>query len=302
MEQKKCQQLNQRLAMLGELTPEKTSGLAFSLATVLPYVLVVIFAIVCMMAGLLTEGVETQDWYLYASYLMPQVSFAAVAVAYFCLTKASVKTLVGKPKATDFVLAIALQFGLLSLGQVNGWFIEWLNGFGLSVTEPTIPSMDGFGVFGVLFVVAVLPAVFEEVLFRGIILKGLKGSVWVSALICGAMFSLFHQNPAQTLYQFFCGVAFALIAIRAGSILPTVVAHFLNNAFIILSVKFAWNVYTLPVLIDSAVCLVLALAYLVVSLTKTETGKKSDKKQFFLYASVGLAVCAIGWISGLFGV
>ncbi len=301
MEQKKGQQLNRRLGMLGELTPEKTSGLAFSLATVLPYALVVIFVIVCMLAGLLTEGVETQDWYLYASYLMPQISFAVVAVSYFCLTKASVKTMVGTPKAVDFILAIALQFGLLSLGQVNGWFIEWLNGLGLSVAEPTIPSMDGFGLFGVLFVVAVLPAVFEEVLFRGIILKGLKGSVWASALICGAMFSLFHQNPAQTLYQFFCGVVFALIAIRAGSILPTAVAHFLNNALIILSVRFAWNVYTLPVMIDSAVCLVLSLSWLVVSLTKTGTDKKMDKKQFFLYASVGLAVCVIGWISGLFG-
>ena len=155
--------------MLGEVTEEKTSGLAFSLAVVLPYVLAVVFVIVCSMGGWLTEESEAEDWYLYCNYLLPQLSFALIAVAYFALTKSSVKTVVGKPKLLDFVLAIGLQFGLLSLGRVNGWFIDWLNGFGLQVSEPTIPSLDGFGFVGVLFVIAVLPAIFEEVLFRGLL-------------------------------------------------------------------------------------------------------------------------------------
>lgn len=317
MENKNRRQQNTLTGLLGELTEERTSGLAFSLATIVPYVLVPVFAIVCAVAGLMRDGVEQEDWYLYFSYLLPQLAFALVAVAYFKLTKNPIKTMLGKPKLMDFLLAIGLQFGLLSLGLLNGWFIEWLNGLGFTVTEPTIPSVDGFGLVGVLFVIAVLPAVFEEVLFRGILLKGLKGfPVWAAALLCGGMFSLFHQNPAQTLYQFFCGVAFALIAIRSGSILPTALAHFLNNALIILSAKFSWNVYVLPILIDSAVCLVLSLAYLIVGFmkeknegaptqtesdAKIESAKKTERKQFFLYAAAGLAICVIGWISGLFG-
>ncbi len=294
--------------LLGEMTETKTSGLAFSFAALLPYLLLVIFAVVGGIFGLFYEGCEKDDWYLYVSYLLSQVSFALTAVAFFALSKTSVKTVIGKPKAIDFVLAIVLQFGMLSLAGVNSWFLEFLKGLGLSVPIPKIPSLDGFGFVGVLFVVALLPAVFEETLFRGILLKGLKGfPVWASALLCGALFSLFHQNPAQTIYQFLCGTAFALIVLRSGSILPTVVAHFLNNALIICAEKFAWQFDMLPILILSAVCLVLVLAYLIVGFVKTDKNREkvaantSGKKEFFLCAAVGILLCVIGWVAKLLG-
>ena len=294
--------------LLGEMTEAKTSGLAFSFAALLPYVLSVIFAIVGAIFGLFYEGCEKDDWYLYVSYLLSQVSFALTAVAFFTLSKTSVKTVIGKPKAMDFVLAIVLQFGMLSLANVNSWFLEFLKTLGLSAPVPKIPSLDGFGFVGVLFVVALLPAIFEETLFRGNLLKGLKGfPVWAAAMICGALFSIFHQNPAQTIYQFLCGTAFALIVLRSGSILPTVVAHFLNNALIICAEKYAWRLDTLPIMIDSAVCLVWALAYLIVGLvgmnknSEQKTVEKSDKKHFFLTASVGILLCVINWVAKLLG-
>ena len=308
--------------LLGEPTEAKTSGLAFSAATVLPYLLSFAFSVICAALGLLGDGVEKKEWFLYASFLLPQISFATVAFGYFHLTKTSVKSVVGKPKPMDFVLAVMLQFGLFSLGGLNSWFVGFLESLGLKIPELTHPSLNGFGLYGVLLTVAVLPAIFEETIFRGVLLKGLKSFPWwAAALISGTMFSLFHQNPAQTIYQFFCGAAFALIAIRSGSILPTVVAHFLNNAFIILAEKFAWQTDMLPIMIDSAVCLLLALAYLLVGFMKDEKNddseeaatesvkqksnlslaEKAEKKHFFLCAAVGFLVCVIGWIAGLFG-
>ena len=71
--------------LLGEMTEAKTSGLAFSFAALLPYVLSVIFAIVGAIFGLFYEGCEKDDWYLYVSYLLSQVSFALTAVAFFAL-------------------------------------------------------------------------------------------------------------------------------------------------------------------------------------------------------------------------
>jgi membrane protease YdiL (CAAX protease family) len=100
--------------------------------------------------------------------------------------------------------------------------------------------MDGFGFVGVLFVIAVFPAVMEETVFRGLILKGLRQSKEIYAvLLCGALFALYHQKPEQTVYQFCCGAAFALVALRSGSVLPTVVAHFINNAWILIMTKFS---------------------------------------------------------------
>lgn len=313
-------------SLFGTLTEAQASGLSFSGAAFLPYALSFVFVVFGALCGLFYEGYEKDDWYLYVSYLLSQVAFALVAVWYFTSSKKPVKTLIGKPKTFDFLLALALQFGLMFfLGGINEWFIIVLKNMGLTVAEPQIPSLDGFGFVGVLFVVAVLPAVFEEVFFRGVLLNGLKGgSVWITALLCGGLFSIFHQNPAQTLYQFLCGVAFALVAIRSGSILPTVVAHFVNNAFIICVEKFAWQVEMLPILIASAVSFFLSLGYLVYSTVKSERAKKADacavdkqgeapakkakdepqhgkeRLQFLLFALAGILVCVIGWISRLF--
>ena len=41
------------------------------------------------------------------------------------------------------------------------------------------------------------------------------------------------MNPAQTPYQFAVGFAFSLLAIKSGSILPSAVAHFLNNLAVV---------------------------------------------------------------------
>ena len=297
--------------IIGERTQEKASGFAFSAATALPYVLSLLFVLVGSVFGLFYEGHERADWYLYVNYLLSQCSFAAVAAIYFLTAKSSVKTVVGKPKLYYFAVALILQYGLFSLGGVNEWFLGVLEGWGLTVPTPQVPSLEGWGVLGVIIVVAVLPAVFEETLFRGVVLKGLQSfPTWAAALVCGALFSLFHQSPAQTLYQFLCGVAFALVAIRSGSILPTVLAHFCNNTVIILAEKFGWDMGVLPVTITSAICLVAAVAFLVFDTVKaerkraTEVAKaapdkaktKVSRKQFFLCALFGIVVCALGWI------
>lgn len=296
-------------SLFGTLTEAQASGLSFSGAAFLPYVFSFVFVVFGALCGLFYEGYEKDDWYLYVSFLLSQVAFLTVAAWYFKTTKKPLTTLIGKPKVFDFVLAIALQFGLMFfLGGINEWFIIILKNQGLSVSEPKIPSLDGFGFIGVLFVVAVLPAVFEEVFFRGVLLNGLKGgSVWITALLCGGLFSIFHQNPAQTLYQFVCGVAFALIAIRSGSILPTVAAHFVNNAFIICAEKFGWQAQMLPIMIASAISFFLSLGYLVYSTVKSERARAVDKTpdgkqgkwQFLLFATAGILVCVIGWISRL---
>lgn len=304
MKQANEKQPNMLGEFLREYPEEKSSGLAFSCLALLPYVLSFIFSIVGLICGWFYEGCETDDWYLYTGYLLSQIAFALVAVGFFVGTKTSIKTMLGNPKPLDFALAIALQFGLLSLASVNSLFISFLENLGLNAPIPQIPSLDGFGFVAVLLVVAVLPAIFEEIVFRGILLRGLKGlPVWVAALICGGMFSLFHRNPTQTIYQFLCGVSFALIVLRCGSILPTVIAHFLNNAFIICAEKFAWQTDVLPVMILSAVCLVATLAYLIVGLTKKNKQPldKGGRRFFFLCSSVGLVLCAMEWVSKLFG-
>lgn len=292
-------------SLFGELTPEKSAGLAYSAGAILLVLLSLVFLAVVNAGGLTAaEGFEESDWYLYCGFLLPQLAFAAVAAIFFLKTKTPLKKLAGGCSPKYFLLAVVLQFGLLSLSELNNLFLHFLEGFGYEPTEILLPSSDGFGFVGVLYVVAVLPAVLEEMIFRGILFGGLKSCGRAGAvLVCGALFALYHQSPAQTVYQFLCGAAFALMMLRAGSILPTVLSHFLNNALIIVLDKAGVTSFSvgamIPLMIGSALCLLGSLAYLIFFDKSGEAEKTPARKDFFLFAAVGIAVYAVSWISAL---
>ena len=234
-----------------------------------------------------------------------------MALVAFFKMKVSVREVAGKPSIKYFAIALAMQFGLLSLSELNGWFVGMLKGLGYTPNPVVIPSTQGFGVVGVLFVVALLPAVFEEFFFRGVLLRGLRAFGEVGAvLLCGALFSLYHQNPAQTLYQFFCGAAFALVALRSGSILPTVLSHFFNNALIILLEKFSLTTFSTPVLIVvmsvSVCCLIFSLLYfLVLDKNKLQQPfialeeRQVERKNIIRLSLFGVLVNAVFWLMTL---
>lgn len=291
------------------LTEAKASGLAYLFATVLPSVLAFLLMIILAAMGMLQNGYDKTDWYVYLMYLLPPVAFAVIVVLHARMTKQTLPKLIKKQACPwkYYLIALLLQFGLFSLSQLNGWFITWLQNFGYVPTGVPIPSVDGWGLLGVLITIALLPAIFEEAIFRGILLNGLKSFGAVGAvLLCGGLFSLYHQNPEQTIYQFCCGAAYALVAMKAGSIFPTALAHFTNNALIILMYKWGTpaisEVGSVVLMIASALCLIGTLVYLIV-FDKKESAPiqdvKKDRKEFFLGAVFGIIGCLAGWIAGL---
>ena len=290
--------------LLGEPTQAKASGLTYSLTTVGVVVISFIFMCILGMAGIVVEEGKEPDWYLYCSYLMMPVVFLAVTIWVINWSKTSWRESVkGQAcKAKYFLIAIVLQIGLFSLSELNGLFLQFLARFGYENKPIQLPSMDGGGFVGVLLTVALLPAVFEEIIFRGLLIKGMGSFKTVGAvLVCGGLFALYHQNPAQTLYQFCCGAAFALVVIRSGSILPTIVSHFINNALVLTLTQFGIVSFPLPVFIVivciSAVCLIGALVWLIFFEKKTlEKKEKAEQKEFVAYAAVGIALCTLTWL------
>lgn len=203
------------------------------------------------------------------------------------------------------LLVAACFFGLSSL---NGVFIEVLVKYaGYKYTETSLPAFSVLNYLLTVLAVCVLPAFAEEFFFRGILTRSLSGAGRLTAsLICGAYFSLFHMNPAQTPYQFVTGFCFCLLALDSGSVFPTVLAHFLNN-FIIVTISYAFpsfGGFTGVALIASVVFgLICLAAFLFLTLKdKVREGKSEygyDYKTFFLYSAIGLAACVIMWVSGL---
>lgn len=100
------------------------------------------------------------------------------------------------------------------------------------------PSVDlPMQLVPLLCTVTLLPAFSEELVFRGAVAGGLvdgyKSKVG-AVLTSGALFSLFHANPAQTLHQFVVGCFLALLLLRGGSLWACVIVHFVNNLAVVL--------------------------------------------------------------------
>jgi len=96
--------------------------------------------------------------------------------------------------------------------------------------------VDQGSLFAALLTIAVLPAICEEVLFRGVLLRGLASRFHAPLAIgiAAVVFSLYHLNPVQLIPTFTLGLVLGLIALRAGSSLPTMIAHALNNTIALL--------------------------------------------------------------------
>ena len=79
--------------------------------------------------------------------------------------------------------------------------------------------------------VAILPAICEEFLHRGVILNGLKEiGIKKAILISSLMFGLLHFNINQFFYATILGMLMALVSVVSKSIYPAMIIHFINNA------------------------------------------------------------------------
>lgn len=78
--------------------------------------------------------------------------------------------------------------------------------------------------------IAILPAIFEELLFRKVMLNGAKkhGTVF-AILFTSVMFGMIHMNIPQAINAMLMGIVFAYITIKSGTILPGVILHGINN-------------------------------------------------------------------------
>lgn len=94
-----------------------------------------------------------------------------------------------------------------------------------------------------ILVMALLPAIVEETVYRGVYYQEYKkADPWKAVLLSGFLFGLMHGNFNQFSYAFVLGIIFALVIEATGSILSTMVLHFCINA------SSALMVYLYPVL------------------------------------------------------
>jgi sodium transport system permease protein len=103
--------------------------------------------------------------------------------------------------------------------------------------------------WSLLLLMALLPAVCEELAFRGFIFGGLlrQGGALRAIVVSALFFGFTHPVLQQSMAAALMGLLLGLIAWRTGGVLCTIIVHAINNS---LSLSLAWcaaNQKTLPV-------------------------------------------------------
>lgn len=89
--------------------------------------------------------------------------------------------------------------------------------------------------FVLIGVIAVAPAIFEELLFRGLLPRFFeKKSVWSAIIITGLLFAIFHLDFYKLLPVAFLGCWLGFLLYSSKSIYIPMLAHFLNNLLAVL--------------------------------------------------------------------
>ena len=160
------------------------------------------------------------------------------------------------PKASEAVLAIAAVFSLqqvmegylyfqdkIPLPESLRPFIEAIRKaieetYRLLVEAHSTPEL-----LFVIIVVALTPAICEELLFRGLIQKNLVLGTNRKAgfILTGVVFGLYHLNPFLVVPLVGLGVLFGYLMHRSGTILVPMIAHFINNLVSVLGVYYEGN-------------------------------------------------------------
>ena len=132
---------------------------------------------------------------------------------------------------------------------------------------------------------AAIPAVCEEMFFRGAIFAALRPMGRRAAVLGSALlFALMHANPAQLAYALVAGVMLGLLHELTGSLLYPVLFHFANN---LVSLLFHFVGHTALLIgalaVAAAVCTLLLLPTLrKATLPARETAPWGFLREFFL--------------------
>ena len=206
---------------------KRDMGLSFALA--------VGVMIVASLALGLIFGVEASGFTYWLMQALYTVIIGSAAFIYAAVTKTKVFVATKMNRAPKYAHVLwgclATAFLVFCMTPLNRWLMDAIEAIGLKRPDVNLEK----NVVGLLIVACLLPCFTEEIVFRGTVAQSLEGNKnkLASLAISGALFALFHANPAQTVHQFVLGALLTLLVYRSGSLWTSVIVHFFNNAFVV---------------------------------------------------------------------
>lgn len=221
---------------------QKDAANSFLLAVISPYI-ILFFALfvgymVYVAMGKSTDTISSALWFEILASILTPLTLLAVFLIYnkakrISFSASNVKFKLNFPTILILILvAFLCVFGLQYL--IYGIDLG-LDAIGYKLSSTSLPLTNGGWYVLNLFVLAFLPAVCEELIFRGIIFNGLRKNMKdiYAILLSATLFALMHASLEQFVYPFILGLVFGWLVLRTKTIVSSMIVHFLNNAIVI---------------------------------------------------------------------
>lgn len=187
-----------------------------------------------LLVAMIYAGGALQLKYGYYGVVGSQLMVLLIPVLYSAYTKKSMReTFKLKSAQIRHILGgVILISGTILVGMI----ITGITGsiFKNSATElsESMYYLLGDSFLKTLTVAAVIPAVCEEIMFRGFVFSALEKRMNYKAAILtgGLLFGAYHMNLVQFFTTSFIGMVICYVAYRTKSIIPGMIMHFVNNA------------------------------------------------------------------------
>ncbi len=186
--------------------------------------------------------------------LIQLIGFLPPIGIYFLYTKKNIRnTLRLHPlNWKNFLLVIAFGVSIQPVMSLLSYLTSLLFP---NPVEQSIETLQASGLILSFLAVALVPAITEEILSRGILLSGycFLGK-WKAAFLSALLFALLHANLQQLPYAFTVGFLFCFLVERTNSLYASIIPHMVINGTTIFSI-FTEGLGTGPVEMEPAAIL-----------------------------------------------
>ncbi len=170
---------------------------------------------------------------VYAGAYIVSILFPTVLVA-LCCKRRHFPLSPAKPVAAgDAFFGVLATMGTCVIANfVASYVAAFFEQFGISMPEmPEMMVRTPESLILNLIVIAVLPALLEELVFRGYVLRALRPyGDWFAVVVSAVLFGLMHGNILQIPFALLVGIALGWLYVMTDNIWLPVAVHFCNNA------------------------------------------------------------------------
>lgn len=147
-------------------------------------------------------------------------------------------------KMVDWKILMACLL-LVPLGQLAATGLSHLLGPILPAPVKALEMMmelldiEGTPAWQLFLLIGIMPGLFEEFAFRGVLLHALhkRFNPWMLAFVVALVFGFFHVNFFRVMPTAYLGFVMALLTLSTGSVLPAMIVHMGNNSIAVWAMR-----------------------------------------------------------------